>query len=185
MDEAAAAWGDRPPDVMLVQGGVGGLACAVASWMAAQYGAARPKLVVVEPTGAACLLTSARAGTPTPVEGPVVTIMGGLRCGEASPGAFPAIRAVADAYVAVEDEWARGAMRTLAHPSGGDPALYVGTSGAAGIAALLALAESPDLRSTARALDLGPSSHVCAIATEGVTEPALWAEVTGLEPPAA
>jgi diaminopropionate ammonia-lyase len=183
MDEAAAAWGERPPDLMLVQGGVGGLACAVASWMAATYGAARPKVVVVEPTGAACLLTSARAGRPTPIDGPPRTIMGGLRCGEVSPGAFPALRAVADAYVAVEDDWARRAMRTLAHPAGGDPVLRVGTSGSAGIAALLALAEAPDLRDVVRALDVGPSSRVCAIATEGVTEPALWDEVTAPEPP--
>ena len=167
-----------------VEGGVGGLACAVASWMAAHYGAARPKLVVVEPTGAASLQASARAGQPTALEGPLVTIMGGLALRRVLPGAFPAIRAVADVYVAVEDDWARQAMRALAHPAGGDPPLHVGTSGVAGIAALLAMAEAPELRAVARALDLGPSSRVCAIATEGVTEPALWAEVTAVYPPA-
>jgi diaminopropionate ammonia-lyase len=97
-----------------------------------------------------------------------------------SPGAFPDIRAIADAYVAVEDDWARRAMQVLAHPAGGDPPLRVGTSGVAGIAALLALAEVPALRDAARALGLGPASRVFAIATEGPTEPQLWAEVTGL-----
>lgn len=181
MDEAEASWGaDGPPDVALVQGGVGGLVCAAASWMAWRYGAARPRLVVVEPLHAACLQVSARAGVPTAVTGPLTTIMGGLRCGEVSPVALPAIRATADAYVAVEDAWARRAMAALAHPTDGDPLLCVGTSGVAGVAALLALHEAPELRDAARALQLTPHTRAFVIATEGPTEPALWEEATGL-----
>ena len=45
MDEAAAAWaGDGPPDVLLVQAGVGGLLAAVASWSAWTFGPDRPRL---------------------------------------------------------------------------------------------------------------------------------------------
>lgn len=181
MDEAEAAWGvDGPPDIALVQGGVGGLACAVASWMAWRYGATRPRLVVVEPFHANCLQRSAATGRPTAVDGPLTTIMGGLRCGEVSPVAFPDIRAVADAYVAVEDVWAEHAMAALARPAGTDPALRVGTSGVAGVAALLALRDAPDLRETARALGLSSQTRAFVIATEGTTEPALWEAATGL-----
>ena len=38
-DEASRQW-DARPDVVVVQGGVGGLVCAAASWFAARYGAA-------------------------------------------------------------------------------------------------------------------------------------------------
>ncbi len=180
MDEAEAAWGaDGPPDVLLVQAGVGGLLAAVASWSAWRYGEARPRLIAVEPARAACVQASARAGRPTPVDGPLTTIMAGLRCGEVSPLAFAALRDLVDACVAVDDTWCRAAMRQLARPHGTDQALAVGTSGAAGVAALLALHAAPD-GALAERLGLMPTARVMAIATEGVTEPDLWREVTGL-----
>ncbi len=175
MDEAAAAWGaDGPPDLVLVQAGVGGLLAAVASWMAWTYGDRRPRLVAVEPARAACVQASTREGRPVAVEGPLTTIMAGLRCGEVSPLAFAAIDGLVDACVAVDDDWCRAAMRQLARPEGADPRLEVGTSGAAGIAALLAVHAAG--ASVGEALGLTPRARVLAIATEGVTEPALWHE---------
>ncbi len=179
MDEAEAAWGaDGPPDAFLVQAGVGGLLAAVASWSAWRYGDERPRLIAVEPVHAACLLASARAGHPTAVAGPLTTIMAGLRCGEVSPLAFLTLRDLVDGYLAVDDDWCRAAMKQLARPTGDDPALAVGTSGAAGIAALLALAASPDA-SLGERLGLTAASRVMVLATEGVTEPGLWGEVVG------
>jgi diaminopropionate ammonia-lyase len=176
MDEAQAAWGaDGPPDVLVVQAGVGGLLAAIASWSAWRFGDARPRLVAVEPERAACVQASARAGRPTRAEGPLTTIMAGLRCGEVSPLAFAAFHPLVDAYIAIGDEWCRRAMQRLANPLGGDPAMAVGTSGAAGIGALLAAA-TPDLRAH---LGLERPARVMAIATEGVTEPELWRQVTG------
>jgi diaminopropionate ammonia-lyase len=176
MDEAAAAWGaEGPPEVVLVQAGVGGLLAAVASWMAWTYGDTRPRLVAVEPARAACVQASAREGRPVAVEGPLSTMMAGLRCGEVSPLAFTTLDGLVDAYVAVDDEWCRAAMRQLARPAGTDPRMEVGTSGSAGIAALLALhAAGPATRD---ALGLTPSARVLAITTEGVTEPGLWRDV--------
>lgn len=179
VDEAMAAWTDAPPpDVLVVQAGVGGLLAAVASWSAWTWGDERPRLIAVEPARAACVQASLRAGRPTPVAGPLTTIMAGLRCGEVSPLAFEAAADLVDAAVAIDDTWCRAAMRRLARPEAGDPPMRVGTSGAAGVAALLALAsETPaDVRA---ALGLHPGARVLALATEGVTEPALWAEAVG------
>ena len=123
MDEAAAAWaGHGPPDVMLVQAGVGGLLAAVASWSAWTFGPERPRLVAVEPTLAACVQASARAGRPTTIDGPLTTVMAGLRCGEVSPLAFEAVAPLVDGYLAVDDDWTRHAMRRLARPEGDRPA---------------------------------------------------------------
>lgn len=177
MDEAESAWGaEGPPDVMFVQAGVGGLLAAVASWSAWRHGDERPRLIAVEPERAACVQASARAGVPTRVDGPLTTIMAGLRCGEVSPIAFGAVSSLVDAYLAIDDTWCRSAMRHLARPFADDPALAVGTSGAAGVGGLLAVAADQDWREL---LGLTSSSRVLAIATEGVTEPALWEEVTG------
>ena len=185
MDEAADAWHDQgPPDLMVVQAGVGGLLAAVASWSARQYGEARPALVAVEPLLAACVQASARANTATPVDGPLTTIMAGLRCGEVSPLAFDVVPHLVDGYIGVEDRWCRAAMHLFAHPEPGDRALTVGTSGAAGLAALLAGTESPEARALFDACAARPAPHVLVIATEGMTEPDLWHEVTGLAAPA-
>jgi len=180
MDEAAAAWPDvRPPDLLVVQAGVGGLLAAVASWSAWTWGDRRPPLLAVEPLRAACVQASARAGRPTPVGGPLTTVMAGLRCGEVSPLAFDAIAPAVDGYVAVDDAWTREAMRRLARPDGTDPPLAVGPSGAAGVAALLALRADPVLQDITRALNVTGATRAFVIATEGVTEPDLWNDTVG------
>ena len=57
---------DQDPSVLpthvFVQGGVGGLAAAVAGFFAERFGEHRPMLIVVEPETAACLLASSNAG---------------------------------------------------------------------------------------------------------------------------
>lgn len=183
MDEAAAAWdGDGPPDLMIVQAGVGGLLAAVASWSARHLGHTRPTLVAVEPALAACVQASARAGAPAVVDGPLTTIMAGLRCGEVSPLAFEVLTPLVDGYLSVDDRWCRAAMHRFAHPEPGDPALVVGTSGAAGLAALLSATELPEVKALFDACAPGPGRRVLVIATEGLTEPDLWREITGLAP---
>jgi diaminopropionate ammonia-lyase len=90
MTEAETQWlPEPPPDAVIVQAGVGGLACAVVSWLCQRYGTKRPFVIVCEPASAACFLESSRAGKPVTLNGPFNTIMAGLRCGEVSPMAWP------------------------------------------------------------------------------------------------
>ncbi|MBA3269365.1 MAG: pyridoxal-phosphate dependent enzyme [Acidobacteria bacterium] len=165
-DEAEQAWlPGRPPDAMFVPGGVGGLLAAAACWCEWRYGAARPSVVGVEPTAAACLQLSARQGRPTAVSGPFDTVMGGLRCGEVSPLAFGATHTLVDRYVAVEDTLAFEAMRLLARPRGDDPVIQCGPSGAAALAGVLALPRD--------------YKRVMVLVTEGMTDPALFGRALG------
>src|SRR4029079_17476202 len=69
--------GSRFPGHIFVQGGVGGLLCAVASWCAFHH--PECKVIGVGPADAACLQASARAGRAVAVEGPLTTTMAGLR----------------------------------------------------------------------------------------------------------
>jgi diaminopropionate ammonia-lyase len=179
MDEALESRGPGwRPDAIVVPGGVGGLLAAVATWTARHWGDRRPAVVAVEPTTAACLQASARAGRPTPVDGPHVTIMGGLRCGEVSPLAFQAAQPLVDAYVAIEDRWAEDAMRRFARPLEGDPPIMAGPSGAATLGALLATRNDRAAgEALQRAVPLGRASEVVLIVTEGLTDPDLWRRV--------
>ena len=175
MDEAQLQWDpDGPPDVMFVQAGVGGLLAAVASWADAVYGDARPRLVGVEPTSAACVQVSVREGRPTTLPGPFETVMGGLRCGEMSPVAFDTLSTLVDAYVAIEDGWALRAVRALAEPAGDDLRITAGASGAAGVGALMACVQDPSMELVRRAVGLGPDTRAFVIVTEGVTDPAAF-----------
>ena len=70
-------------------------------------------------------------------------------------------------------------MRTLADPAEGDPMLAAGASGAAALGGLLAVCGDPAMQQVRARLRLGPTSRVLVLVSEGVTEPALWTEVTG------
>lgn len=174
--EAAHAW-EMKPDVVLVQGGVGGLVCAALSWLCWQYGNERPYFIACEPLGSDCLLEAARAGHPVTLAHPPPTLMECLRCGEASTLASPFISAAADAFVAIDDEWCAKAMQWLARPTGEDPAIVAGASGAGGLASLLAILHDESLRPVREASGLHSESRVLVIVTEGATDPDLYDRV--------
>jgi diaminopropionate ammonia-lyase len=172
MDEVRSAGASY--DAVLVQGGVGGLLCGVASWCAFHRDSKTPRIVAVEPTSAACLQASARAGAPTVVEGPLSTTMAGLRNREVSPLAFASVQATVAAYLAIDDRWAHDAMRRLARPAGGDPAMAAGASGSAALGGLMAVMSDASMIGVRDALELGPRARVLVIVSEGVTDPLLW-----------
>jgi diaminopropionate ammonia-lyase len=141
LEEASRQW-RATPEIVFVQGGVGGLVCAAANWFAARYAEQRPTIVACEPDSHACLLASARAGALVDLggaAGPRGTIMAGLRCATPSPAAWPTIQAGVDAFVSIPDAFTRDAMGMFRQPASGDRAVMVGPSGACGLGALLAL----------------------------------------------
>lgn len=162
--EADTAW-SSPPDVVVVQAGVGGLLYGVASALA-QTVTPRPRVVCAEPASAACVQATARAGRPVTLTGPIDTVMVGLRCREISPMIWPALEPLVDAYVAVEDRWATGAVRALAAGHAGDPAIAAGPTGACGLAALVATIEDASLAPVREALQIGPATRAMVIASE-------------------
>lgn len=169
-DEMFAA--GPPPDVIFVQGGVGGLLCGVASWCAMHRPSTR--VVCVEPTSAACLQASARAGAPVAVGGELTTAMAGLRNREVSPLAFEAVQSIVSAFVAIDDRWSAEAMRALKAAG-----IAAGASGAAALGGLLAVCRDDSMLDVRRSLGLDGTVRVAAIVSEGVTDPSHWESVTG------
>jgi len=165
---------DQPPTHVFVQAGVGALAASVcaAFWIA--WGTRRPGLLIVEPAQADCFFQSALAGKPVAVTGDLDTVMAGLACGEVSPLAWEIVDAGANALVVIEDTFAIDAMRALARPSPGDPAIVAGETGASGLAALMAAAENHAIR---EALGLSAESRVLLIGSEGDTDPEIYRQI--------
>ncbi len=168
-DEALAAL-PTPPTHCFIQGGVGGVAAAVASQLRAHGGGT--KLVVAEPDKAACLLASCEASAPTTIEGDLDTLMAGLACGEPSLLAWQELERSAFAFMAVPDASAVDCMRLLAQRQ---PKVVAGESAVAGLAALLLAAQEPFARA---ALGLDETSQVLLFGTEGATDPELYAKLT-------
>ncbi len=167
-DEAADQWPGAPPTHVFIQAGVGGAAAALSVQMRLRFEPA-PLLIVVEPDHAACLLASAKAGTPTAVHGSLQTIMAGLACGEASLLAWQELERTAYAFMAIPDAAAVRALRHLAAIG-----IPIGESGVAGMAGLVLAAADP---STRKLLKLHSDSRVLLFGTEGVTDPAVYKKI--------
>jgi len=174
--------GGPPPTHVLVQAGVGALAAAVCAAFWIEWRERRPQFVVVEPTQADCYFRSAQAGQPVAVTGDLDTVMAGLACGEVSPAAWEILRSGADAFAVVDDPFALEAMRVLARPAAGDPAIVAGETGACGLALLLAAQGLQGHRDT---LALTAASRVLLIGSEGDTDPALYRRIVDGSAPAA
>lgn len=167
--------GDIPTHVF-IQGGVGGLAAAVAGYFWDLWGVRRPRFVVVEPEQANCLQQSARAGEPVAVDGDLETLMAGLACGEVSLLAWEILANGADDFMTLSEEAVPLTMRMLAKGYGKDPAVEAGESAVPGLAAAILARQSPEF---AAALGLDSDSKVLVLGTEGATDPEVYQQLVG------
>ncbi|MEM6305510.1 MAG: pyridoxal-phosphate dependent enzyme [Pseudomonadota bacterium] len=152
----AEAIGQVPqvPSHVFVQAGVGGMAAAVAAMVRRAWGDGL-RVIVVEPAFAPALQASIAAGAPVQTSGPV-SEMGRLDCKMASLIALKGLARDADDYALItEGEAAAGVAQAR------DAGLASTPSGAAGIAALLALSATQKQR-----LDLDAGARVLCILSE-------------------
>jgi len=89
-----------------------------------------------------------------------------LECYEPSLVAWRILSRAADAFMTVEDEEAIAVMKRLASPLAGDPAIVAGEIGGVGLAGLIQVASSKELREQT---GLGPDARIFPINTEGAT----------------
>jgi diaminopropionate ammonia-lyase len=164
--------GERGPDLVVVQIGVGAFASAVIRHFRRPGVGTPPRILGVEPANAACVLASLQADHVVSVSGALDSIMSGLNCGTPSLVAWPYLRRGIDAVVAIEDERARQGMRDLATLG-----IKGGECAGAGLGALAELwSESEGNRERER-LGIDGSTCVLLFLTEGVTDPSAYAEI--------
>lgn len=140
-EEAARQWDaaePAPPSHIFLQAGVGGLAAALAAHARSHWGLA-VQIAIVEPEAAPALFASIRAGKLVTAPGPVSS-MGRLDCKTPSMIALAGLARDADRFLTITEAEAAEATATLARHG-----MATTPSGAAGLAAALALAD-PDAR---------------------------------------
>ncbi len=159
-------------DFIFIQCGVGALAATAGWFYNRYYKQSMPTLVCVEPTESACVFDSMKynVGEITVSRGSLNTIMAGLNCGTPSEIAFPYIKNNYKLFLTINDKFAENSMKTFYNPIGDDPRIISGESGAAGLAALLAIFENRNLSHIKDKL-FNKNSRVLLINTEGDTDP--------------
>ena len=160
----------EPPDLVVVQMGVGALAAAVVHHY--RRGEADLPLVGVEPDQAACVMASIRSGEIVSLPGEQHSIMAGLNCGTPSPVAWPAVSAGIDVFVAVPDDRAREAVRGMA-----EAGIVSGETGAAGLAGMFEALTGPEAEATRDLLGVDGATRVLIISTEGATDPEAYRRI--------
>lgn len=165
---------DRMPTHLFVQGGVGGLAAAMAARLRQKLGAESPRVIVVEPELAACLYASGKAGEKTIFNIDQETMMAGLSCGEPSGLAWGILASEVSDFLTIPESLVAPTMRLAGRPIGTDPKIQAGESAVAGMAALIALARNQELREK---LNLGKNSSVLLIGSEGATDMKIYQEI--------
>ena len=164
------------PSHVFVQGGVGGLASAVAGYFWDLWGDKRPTVVIVEPEQANCLQRSAEEGETVVVEGDLDTLMAGLACGEVSALAWEILATGGDHFLTLSEDAVPATMRLLAQGFESDPAIEAGESAVPGLAAAVIARDSADFSAK---LGLTADSQVLVIGTEGATDPELYQQLVG------
>jgi len=172
---------DARPTHVFLQAGVGSFAGSLAAHLQHLYNPP-PVIVGVEPSEAACMYRSCKAGDglARTVEGEMCSIMAGLCCGVPSVQGWPILRRTVRAFLSCEDSVTARGMRILYSPLAGDGKVVSGESGAVTLGALYSLCTDKTLQELRDMLDINMDSRVLLISTEGDTDPqgffdSIWA----------
>lgn len=166
----------QPPTHIFLQAGVGGFAASIAGFVTQSGVRPTPKFIIVEPERADCFFQSNARGERVKIAPRESTVMAMLECYEPALLAWQTLAPIVDACMTVDEQDAIDSMRQLAYPCGGDQPIIAGESGGVGLAGLMVLAQSPELRN---AVNLTASSRVLLFNTEGATDPTLYQGLVG------
>lgn len=172
IDEICAEISEAPSH-LFIQAGVGGLAAAVTARLRQKMGFAT-RIIAVEPEIAACLFASGKTGEATTVPIHEETLMAGLSCGQPSEIAWDILKEEVGDFLTISENTVGPAMRLAARPVGNDPAIEAGESAICGLAALIVVTQSPELKAK---LELDHNSRILLIGSEGASDPEVYAKI--------
>lgn len=165
------------PTHIFLQAGVGAFAGVMASVFTEEYIKNPPKIILVEPSNAACFFKSALNNKCTAVGGDLNTIMCGLACGEPNPLGYEILSRYCDVFLSVSDEMTKRGMKMLNKPLKDDPKIISGESGAVGMGVLDEIMTNPEYDKLKTYLELNEKSNVLIISTEGNTDPDVYKSI--------
>jgi len=155
---------------IFLQAGVGGMAGAMVAG-AARYLKNIPKMIIVEPDSAACVMESIKTGKIEKINILRESLMGGMSCGEPSLVTWKILKKSVNNCISLPDDDIGKAMRLFANASFGDDKIIAGENSAPGVISLIASCNDKNIKNK---INLNSSSNVLLIGCEGDTDQEMY-----------
>ena len=161
---------------IFLQAGVGGMASAVIAGVA-RYFKRIPKIIIIEPQSADCVLASIEKGKLTKVDIKKESIMGGMSCGEVSLVPWQIIKNSVNNCLSLSDDNIATTVAMLARGEFSNDKIIGGECSAPGIMSLIMSCNNKKIK---QSLDLNEKSNVLLIGCEGDTDTTLYKRMISL-----
>ncbi|MFL2853121.1 MAG: diaminopropionate ammonia-lyase [Candidatus Pelagibacter sp.] len=155
---------------IFLQAGVGGMAAGLIAGVA-NYFKKVPKIIIVEPENANCVMQSIENNTPTNVDIKKESIMGGMSCGDVSLVPWQILKNSVNSCVSVSDKFVSQTVAMLADKVLSDISIVGGECSTPGITSLISCCNNKETKS---ALDINENSNILLIGCEGSTDIKLY-----------
>ena len=148
---------------IFLQAGVGGMAAGLVAGVA-NYFKKVPKIIIVEPENANCVMQSIENNTPTSVDIKKESIMGGMSCGEVSLVPWQILKNSVNNCISVSDKFVSQTVAMLADKLVCDISIEGGECSTPGITSLISCCNNEETKS---ALEINENSNILLIGCEG------------------
>ena len=155
---------------VILQAGVGGMAAAMVAGIA-RYLKNVPKIIVVEPESAACVLESIQAGKIKKISIKKESIMGGMSCDEVSLVPWEILKKSVNYCVTVPDDYIAKTVKSLAIGDFSNEKIIGGECSTPGIISLISLSNDIEIR---KKINLNKDSNVLLFGCEGDADEKLY-----------
>ena len=155
---------------IFLQAGVGGMAAGVVVGVA-NYFKKVPKIIIVEPENANCVMQSIENNTPTSVDIKKESIMGGMSCGEVSLVPWQILKNSVNNCISVSDKFVSQTIAMLADKVLSDISIERGECSTPGITSLISCCNNEETKSD---LEINENSNILLIGCEGSADIELY-----------
>jgi len=155
---------------IILQAGVGGMAAAMIAGIA-RYLNHIPKIIIVEPESAACVLESIKTGKIEKIIIQKESLMGGMSCGEVSLVPWEILKNSVSHCVTVSDNYISKTVKFLANSEFSDEKIIGGECSTPGIISLVGLCNDVKIK---KEINLNEDSKVLLFGCEGDADEELY-----------
>ena len=155
---------------VFLQAGVGGMAAGIISGIA-KYFKRIPKIIVIEPENANCVMKSIKFGSLKKVNIQKQSIMGGMSCAEVSLVPWRILKNAVNNCVSVSDKYVPQTLTMLAKKKFGDKKIIAGECSTPGVISVISCCNDPLVK---KKLEINEESNILIIGCEGDTDKNLY-----------
>ena len=155
---------------VFLQAGVGGMAAGFIAGIA-KYFEYIPKIIIVEPENANCVMKSIENGSLKTINIEKQSIMGGMSCGEVSLVPWQILKDSVSSCISVSDEFVSQTIAMLAGKYFSEEKIIGGECSTPGITSLISCCNNEDIKNQ---LEINQSSNILLIGCEGDADKDLY-----------